>query len=308
MAEITASLVKELREKTGAGMMDCKKALTETDGNLEEALDWLRKKGLSAAAKKAGRTAAEGLVAVVTEGTRGAVLEINAETDFVSRNDQFQEYVNKVVRIALEKGGDMEALAAADYPGTGRNVADELTQLIATIGENMSLRRAEVLSVDKGVVAGYIHSPVSESLGRIGVIVALESEGDQDKLAALGKQLAMHVAAANPIALDQDSVDTAVLDREREVLADQARASGKPEDIINKMVEGRLRKFYEESVLLDQTFVIDGETKVSQVLEQAAKDVGAPVKLTGFVRYQLGEGIEKQESDFASEVAAAAGS
>lgn len=308
MAEITASLVKELREQTGAGMMDCKKALTETDGNLEEALDWLRKKGLSAAAKKAGRTAAEGLVAVVTEGTRGAILEVNAETDFVSRNDQFQEYVNKVARIVLEKGADMEALAAADYPGTGRNVADELTQLIATIGENMSLRRAEVLSVDKGVVSGYIHSPVSESLGRIGVIVALESEGDQDKLAALGKQLAMHVAAANPMALDQDSVDTAVLDREREVLADQARASGKPEDIINKMVEGRLRKFYEESVLLEQTFVIDGETKVSQVLEQAAKDVGAPVKLTGFVRYQLGEGIEKQESDFASEVAAAAGS
>ncbi|MFC4351499.1 translation elongation factor Ts [Fodinicurvata halophila] len=307
MAEITASLVKELREKTGAGMMDCKKALTETDGNLEEALDWLRKKGLSAAAKKAGRTAAEGLVAVVTESTRGAILEVNAETDFVSRNDQFQEYVNKVAGIVLEKGADMEALAATDYPGTGRNVADELTQLIATIGENMSLRRAEVLSVDKGVVSGYIHSPVSESLGRIGVIVALESEGDQAKLADLGKQLAMHVAAASPMALDQDSVDTAILDREREVLADQARASGKPEDIINKMVEGRLRKFYEESVLLEQTFVIDGESKVSQVLEQAEKDVGAPVKLTGFVRYQLGEGIEKQESDFASEVAAAAG-
>lgn len=307
MAEITASLVKELREKTGAGMMDCKKALKETEGNLEEALDWLRKKGLSAAAKKADRTAAEGLVAIATEGQRGAILEVNAETDFVSRNEQFQAYVSKVVGIALEKGGDIDTLAAVDYPGTGRNVADELTQLIATIGENMSLRRSEVLSVDKGVVSGYIHSQVVESLGRIGVIVALESDGDAEKLAALGKQIAMHVAAANPMALDRDGVDTAVLDREREVLADQARASGKPEDIINKMVEGRLRKFYEESVLLEQTFVIDGETKVSDVLEQAAKDVGAPVKLTGFVRYQLGEGKEKQESDFASEVAAAAG-
>jgi len=306
MAEITAALVKELREKTGAGMMDCKKALTETGGDVEAAVDWLRKKGLAAAAKKAGRTAAEGLIGVVTDGPRGAVVEVNAETDFVGRNDKFQAYVTTVTGLAVQQGGDLQALSAAAYPGTGRSVAEELTQLIATIGENMSLRRAQALSVGSGVVAGYVHGQVVEGLGKIGVLVALESEGDTAKLAALGKQLAMHVAAANPVAVDRDGVDTTLLDREREVLADQARASGKAEEIIAKMVEGRLRKFYEEVCLLEQVFVIDGESKVSKVLEAAAKDVGAPVKITGFARFQLGEGIEKEESDFAAEVAAAA--
>jgi len=306
MAEITAALVKELREKTGAGMMDCKKALTETGGDVEAAVDWLRKKGLAAAAKKAGRTAAEGLVGVATDGTRGAVVEVNAETDFVGRNDKFQGYVTTVAGLAVQQGGELEALSAVAYPGTGRSVGEELTQLIATIGENMSLRRAQALAVGSGVVAGYVHGQVVEGLGKIGVLVALESEGDTAKLAALGKQLAMHVAAANPVAIDRDGVDTTLLDRERDVLADQARASGKAEEIIAKMVEGRLRKFYEEVCLLEQVFVIDGESKVSKVLEAAAKDVGAPVKITGFARFQLGEGIEKEESDFAAEVAAAA--
>jgi len=307
MAEITASLVKELREKTGAGMMDCKKALNETQGDLEGAVDWLRKKGLAAAAKKSGRVAAEGLVAVATAGTKGAVVEVNAETDFVARNDKFQAFAAKSAELALATGGDVEALKAAAYPGTSHTAQDELTSLIATVGENMNLRRAVTLSVSAGVVVSYVHSAIAPGLGKIGVLVALESTGDAGKLADLGKQIAMHIAAARPDALDIADVDSSSLERERNVLAEQARASGKPENIIEKMVEGRVRKYYEEVCLLEQTYVIDGETKVRKVVENAAKDIGAPVKVTAFTRFALGEGIEKAQSDFAAEVAAAAG-
>ncbi|MEO3431682.1 translation elongation factor Ts [Inquilinus sp. CAU 1745] len=304
MAEITAALVKELREKTGAGMMDCKKALAESGGDVEAAVDWLRKKGLAAAAKKSGRVAAEGLVGVATRGTAGAVVEVNSETDFVARNDKFQAFVAKLAELSLDADGDVEALKATDYPGTGRNAADELTHMIATIGENMNLRRTASLSVAEGVVTSYVHNSVVPGLGKIGVIVALESAAPADKLNELGRSIAMHIAAARPEALDVSSVDASLLDREREVLSDQARASGKPEEIIAKMVEGRLRKYYEEVVLLEQVYVIDGETKVKDVVAKAGKDLGAPVALKGFVRYTLGEGVEKEESDFASEVAA----
>ena len=307
MAESTAALVKELREKTGAGMMDCKKALAETAGDLEGAVDWLRKKGLAAAAKKAGRVAAEGLVAVVCDGTKGAVVELNAETDFVARNDGFQAFVKTVADVALTTDGTLEAVKAAAYPEGGRTVEEQVTHMIASIGENMNLRRTTLLSVSKGVVAAYIHSAVQPGLGKIGVLVGLESEGDAAKLEEVGKQIAMHVAAANPLFLNRESVNTEALDRERNVLADQARASGKAEDIIEKMVEGRLRKYYEEVCLLEQIFVIDGESKITKVVEGLAKELGTPVALTGFVRFALGEGIEKEESDFAAEVAAAAG-
>jgi elongation factor Ts len=303
MAEITAALIKDLRDKTGAGMMDCKQALVAAEGSIEGAVDWLRKKGLATAAKKSGRVAAEGLVGVAAGVREGAIVEVNAETDFVARNDQFQDYVHTVAKLALTSSADMESLKQMPHP-SGRSVAEELTQLIATVGENMSLRRAVKLSVNQGVVSTYIHNALAPGLGRIGVLVALESTGDQDKLAALGRQIAMHVAAARPDALNIADVDTAALDRERSILVDQARASGKPENIIEKMVEGRLRKYYEEVVLLEQVYVIDGETKVSKVVEAAAKDVGAPVALTGFVRFALGEGIDKGESDdFAAEVA-----
>ena len=305
MAEITAALVKDLREKTGAGMMDCKKALGETGGDMEAAVDWLRKKGLAAAAKKSGRVAAEGLVGVTSSGTSGAVVEINAETDFVARNEGFQAYVKAVTQLAAGTG-DIEALKGKPYPGTGRTVADELTHLIATIGENMSIRRVKQLTVGSGVVATYMHSALTPGLGKIGVLVALESTGDQGKLQELGRQIAMHIAAARPEALDIADVDPTALNRERDVLADQARASGKPEEIIAKMVEGRLRKYYEEVVLLEQLYVIDGETKVRKVVEAAAKELGAPVKLAGFVRFALGEGIDKGTADFASEVASMA--
>lgn len=304
MADITASMVKELRESTGAGMMDCKKALGEVDGDMEAAIDWLRKSGLAAAAKKAGRTAAEGLVAVVAEGSGGAMVEVNAETDFVARNDQFQAFVSNVAGVALEVGGDVDAIAKAPING-GDNVADTLTNLVATIGENMSLRRAVRLSVDNGVVASYVHNAVSPGLGKIGVLVALESTGDRDALSALGRQLAMHVAAAAPQWATIEEIDPAVLDRERQVLSDQAKESGKPENIIEKMVEGRIRKYYEEVVLLEQEYVIDGESKIKKVLEDAASEVGAPVALAGFARFALGEGIEREENDFAAEVAAA---
>ncbi|MBB4285603.1 translation elongation factor Ts [Roseospira goensis] len=303
MAEITASLVKDLREKTGAGMMDCKKALKETDGDLDAAVDWLRKKGLAAAAKKAGRVAAEGLVAVTTDGTRGAALELNAETDFVARNETFQDLVETLAKLALTEGADIEALKGKPYPGTDRTVEEELTHQVATIGENMNLRRAARLEVGQGIVAGYVHNAVRPGLGRIGVLVALESAGDAAKLAELGKSIAMHVAAAAPQYLTRDEVDTAALDRERAVLTEQARESGKPENIIEKMVEGRLRKFYEEVCLLDQTYVMDNESKVGKVVEAAGKDMGAPVTLAGFVRFNLGEGIEKEDKDFAAEVA-----
>ncbi|UYN93020.1 MAG: elongation factor Ts [Enhydrobacter sp.] len=304
MAEITATLVKELREKTGAGMMDCKKALGETQGDLEKAVDWLRTKGLSAAAKKAGRVAAEGLVGVVASGNRGAVVEVNAETDFVGRNETFQKFVAATARIALENGGDMTRIAAAPYPGTGRDVQAELTNLIATIGENMSLRRAASLSVSDGVVAAYVHNSVATDLGKIGVLVALESSGDKTKLAGLAKQLAMHVAATNPQSLTVADLDKALIERERSVLAEKAGQSGKAADIVAKMVEGGLRKFHQEVVLLEQAFVIDGKTKVSKVVEDAAKQVGGTVRLAGFLRFALGEGIEKKSEDFAAEVAA----
>jgi elongation factor Ts len=306
MAEITAALVKELREKTGAGMMDCKKALAETKGDLETAFDWLRKKGLAAAAKKAGRVAAEGLVGLTTEGTRGALVEVNSETDFVARNQDFQNFVSQVSKLALGTK-DVEALAAAAYPGTGKTVAEILTQLIATIGENMTLRRMVSLSVGRGAVVGYVHNAQAPGLGKIGVLVALESTGDPAKLGALGKQLAMHVAAANPQALTIAGVDPAALERERTVLAEQSRASGKPEEIIAKMVEGRLRKFYEEVVLLEQTYVIDGESKVKAAVAAAAKEIGAPVEIKAFHRMALGEGIQREQKDFAAEVAAQLG-
>lgn len=309
MAKITAALVKELRESTGAGMMDCKTALAETDGDVEAAIDWLRKKGLSAAAKKSGRVAAEGLVGVAVDGPKGAILEVNAETDFVGRNESFQGFVETATGLALGVDGDLEKLKGVDVPGTGRNVADQVTHLIATIGENMNLRRSEGLSVSKGVVAAYVHSAVKPGLGKIGVLVGLESDGDAGKLEALGKQLAMHVAAANPRFTSTDEVDQDTLDRERQVLTDQAKESGRPDDVIAKMVEGRMRKFYEEVVLLEQIYVIsEDKAKVSKVLEDAAKDVGAPIKLTGFVRFALGEGIEREDKDFAAEVAEAVGS
>ncbi len=293
MAEITAALVKELRQKTGAGMMDCKKALTETGGNLEESVDLLRKKGITAAEKKADRVAVEGLVGVITEGTRGALVEVNSETDFVARNDTFQDFVNKVTRLALDTGGDPEALGAANYPG-GASVKEALTELIAKIGENLGLRRSGVLQVSQGVVASYVHNQAAPGLGKIGVLVALESAGDADKLAAFGRQLAMHVAAAAPQVVSAEDADATALERERSILAEQARASGKPEEIVEKMVQGRLRKYYEEICLLDQTFVIDTESKVRQAIEAAGKDAGAPIAVTGFQRFQIGEGIERE--------------
>jgi elongation factor Ts len=307
MAEITAALVKELREKTGAGMMDCKKALAETSGDLENAVDWLRKKGLAAAAKKAGRVAAEGLVGVATQGKVGAVVEVNSETDFVARNEGFQSFVKTATEQAL-KARDVEALKTAPAPGGGM-IADTLTNLVAKIGENMSIRRMARLEVGQGAVISYVHNALTPGLGKIGVLVALESTAPADKLAEFGKQLAMHVAAANPQFLDLASVDKAAVDRERQVLIAQAKqdpkSAGKPDDIIGKMVEGRLRKFYEDVVLTEQVFVIDGETRVSKVIDAAGKTAGAPVKVAGFARFALGEGIEKAPAgDFAAEVAA----
>lgn len=308
MTEISPSLVKALREKTGAGMMDCKKALSEVAGDIEAAVDWLRKKGLAAAAKKAGRVAAEGLVGVSSSSDNriGAVVEINAETDFVARNPQFQSLVSQVAGIAVSSGESVETLANASYPGEGGTVAGEVARLIGVIGENMALRRSARLEISQGVVSTYIHSMVSPGLGRIGVLVALESDGPTDKLQDLGKKIAMHVAAAVPHALSIDEVDSAALERERNVLIEQARASGRPEDVIVKMVEGRIRKYYEEVVLLEQPYVIDGKTKISDVVAQSAKELGCSITLKGFVRYNLGEGIEKQETDFAAEVAAQA--
>jgi elongation factor Ts len=298
MAEITAALVKQLREMTGAGMMDSKRALTETGGAIDAAVDWLRKKGLAAAAKKSGRVAAEGLVGVAGDGTRAAMVEVNAETDFVARNETFQAYVETVARLALTHP-DLEALKAAPF-GSGRTVAEELTHLVATIGENMSLRRVAVLSVGQGVVASYVHNALKPGLGRIGVLAALEGPAGETLL-KLGREVGMHVAAARPTALDTGSVDPAELARERAVLSEQAAASGKPPAVIEKMVEGRIRKFYEEVVLLEQVWVHDGESRVKAVVAKAG------ATLSGFARFQLGEGIEKEASDFAAEVAAAAG-
>ena len=298
MTQISAEHIKTLRETTGAGMLDCRKALAETGGNMEEAIDWLRKKGLSAAAKKSGRVAAEGVVAVAVKGNKGAAIELNSETDFVARNEQFQALASKIAGLALDQGQDVEALKAA--------VANDVTNAIATIGENMNLRRCAVLSVSKGVVCSYVHNAVAPNMGKIAILLAVESEGAADKVEAFGKQIAMHIAAARPDVLTTADVDAGKLERERAIFREQAQASGKPADVIEKMVEGRVRKYYEEVVLMEQLFVIDGKTKISQVVADAAKTVGAPVKLTGFVRFQLGEGIEKQQSDFAAEVAAAA--
>lgn len=303
MTQITASMVKELREKSGAGMMDAKKALQEVDGDMEAAIDFLRKKGVAKADKKSSRTAAEGLVAIISEGNKGAVVEVNAETDFVARNEEFQKFVNNVVQKAMTVDS-LDGLMVADYDG--KSVAETLTNLIATIGEHMGVRRMEGLSVSEGAVVGYVHNAAAPNLGKIGVLVALESTGDQDKLQALGKQIAMHIAAAFPQCLTRDDVDPAVLERERNVIREQALAEGKPAEIVEKMLEGRIRKYYEEVCLMDQTFVMDGETKISKLLENAASDVGAPVELKAYARYQLGEGIEKVEEDFAAEVASVA--
>ncbi|HPD83123.1 MAG: translation elongation factor Ts [Alphaproteobacteria bacterium] len=299
MTQITASMVKELREKSGAGMMDAKKALEEVNGNMEEAVDFLRKKGLAKAEKKSSRTAAEGLVAIVSNGTTGAVVEVNSETDFVARNENFQTFVKNISEKALEVQ-DLAALMAADYQG--KSVQDTLTNLVATIGENMNVRRMEKLSVNDGVVVGYVHNAVAPNLGKIGVLIALESTGDKAKLEALGKQIAMHTAAAFPKYLKRDDVDASAMEREKDIIRAQALAEGKPAEIVEKMLEGRMRKFYEEICLMDQTFVIDGETKISKLLENAASDVGAPVELKSYARIQLGEGIEKEEEDFAAEV------
>ncbi len=303
MAEISANAVKELREKTGAGMMDCKKALTEAAGDMEAAIDWLRKKGLSAAAKKAGRVAAEGLVAVIANGTKGTAVEVNAETDFVGRNEQFQSYVRTVADVAHNTTTDLEKLKTQAYPGTGRDVAGEITHLIATVGENMNIRRATQISVKEGVVCSYVHNALAPNIGKIGVLVALESKADAAKLQALGKQIAMHIAAARPEFLDVGSVDAKAVERERAIFTEQAAAQGKPAEIVAKMVEGRVKKYYDEVCLLEQTFVVDGETKIKAVVEKAGKELGTPVQLTAFVRYHLGEGIEKEQTDFAAEVA-----
>ena len=299
MAQISAALVKELRDKTGAGMMDCKKALSETGGDVEEAVDWLRKKGVASAAKKAGRVAAEGLVGTFVEGNRGALVEINCETDFVARNEEFQGFVASCAKLALEAGGDLEALAGAAYPDGSGSVQEKLTNMIATIGENMNLRRTAVVSVEQGAVSAYVHNNVAPGLGKIGVLVGLESGADAERLQAVGRNLAMHIAFAAPQAVDVSSVSAATLERERNVLVEQARASGRPEDIIEKMVEGRLRKFYEEIVLLEQPYSgppsqdIEAEAKLSKALDKLGKDLGSEVKISGFSRFHLGEGIEK---------------
>jgi elongation factor Ts len=306
MAEITAATVKELRERTGAGMMECKKALAETNGDMEAAIDWLRAKGLSAAAKKAGRTAAEGLVGVAVEGNRGALLEVNSETDFVAKNELFQDFVRNAAQIALQKGTDIDAIAAADYPAGG-TVSEALTNNIAKIGENQSLRRAAIAEVIEGVVVPYVHNQVAPGLGKIGVLVALESAAPADTLNALGKQIAMHVAAANPLALNADELDPALVERERGVAMEKAKESGKPQNIVEKMVEGGLAKFRKDNALLSQLFVMDNKTPVAEVIAQAAKEAGTGIVLKCFTRFQLGEGIEKKQEDFAAEVAAAAG-
>jgi elongation factor Ts len=307
MAEVTAATVKELRERTGAGMMDCKKALGEASGDMEAAIDWLRTKGLAAAAKKAGRTAAEGLVGVSVRGSRGAVVEVNSETDFVSRNEQFQEFVRTVAGLALDQADDdVDALLRASWPGGG-TVEEKLTSNIATIGENQSVRRVAGVEVGQGTVVSYVHNAVVSGLGKIGVLVGLESSGDKSALNTLGKQLAMHIAAANPLALRGEDLDPGLIERERAIAKEKALETGKPAEIAAKMVDGAIAKFRKENALLSQLFVMDNKTKVEDVIAAQAKEIGAPVTLKAYVRFQLGEGIEKKESDFAAEVAAAAG-
>ena len=305
MANITASMVKGLRDKTGAGMMDCKNALNETGGDMEAAIDWLRKKGISKAAKKAGRAAAEGLVGVAVDAGTGVLLEVNAETDFVARNEEFKSFVKDAARLALTEGADVEKLLAA--PMGSSTVRQTLTEMVAKIGENMSVRRAAAISVNPGVVAAYVHNPASPELGKIGVLVGLKSSADKEKLSLLAKQLAMHVAAAAPLALTRAHMSKDVVDREYAIQKDLAMQSGKPEAVVEKMMEGRMRKYYEETVLMQQTFVIDGETQISKLIEKASKDLGVPVEIEGFVRFQVGEGIDKVEADFADEVAQMAG-
>lgn len=301
---ITATLVKDLREKTGAGMMDCKKALTETNGNFEDAIDWLRKKGLSAAAKKSGRVAAEGLTAVSVNGLVGAAVEVNSETDFVARNEKFQSMVSGVSALALN-ASDIDSLKAMKM-ASGLTVEEEIVENIATIGENLNLRRVETARVSDGVISSYVHNAVADGLGKIAVLVALESNGDKSKLNALGKQIAMHIAAARPQSLNVESLDQSLIARERDIFFEQSRASGKPDNIIEKMVDGRIRKFYEEAVLLEQVFVIDGKTKIKDVIETLAKEMNTTIELKSFVRFELGEGIVQEEKDFAAEVAAVA--
>ncbi len=304
MAEISASLVKELRELTGAGMMDCKSALAENKGDIEAAVDWLRKRGLSKAAKKAGRIAAEGLVGIAVEGGKGVVVEVNSETDFVARNDHFQGLVKLITQVALHHGADVEKIKAAKA-GSG-TIAEAIASGIATIGENLNLRRAAMLKVGSGAIGSYMHNSIADGLGRIGVVVALESKGKADALADFGRKVAMHVAAANPQAIAPSALAPAVIARERDVIADKARAAGKPANVIEKIVESGLKTFYKEVCLLDQAYVHDPAKSVAQALKEAESQTGAPVKITGFVRYALGEGVEKQEQDFAAEVAAAA--
>ncbi|WP_265518438.1 translation elongation factor Ts [Nitratireductor luteus] len=303
---ISAAQVKQLREMTGAGMMDCKTALAENGGDIEAAVDWLRKKGMSKADKKAGRTAAEGLIGVATDAGSAVVVEVNSETDFVARNDAFQDLVRNVASVALSTDGSVEAVSAAAYPDSGKSVQDTIKDAIATIGENMALRRSAKLSVSKGAVASYVHNAAADNLGKIGVLVAIETEGSAEAAAAFGRQVAMHVAAVNPLALNDTDVDPAAVAREKEIFSDQARQSGKPENIIEKMVEGRMRKFFEEVVLLKQAFVVNPDVTVEQALKEAEKEIGAPAKITGFIRFALGEGIERATSDFAAEVAAVA--
>ena len=301
-----ATDVKNLRERTGAGMMDCKKALAENGGEMEASVDWLRAKGLSAAAKKAGRTAAEGLVGVAVEGNKGAIVEVNSETDFVAKNDQFQGFVRDVSKLALTTGSDIAALGNSAYP-SGGTVAEALTNNIATIGENQSLRRAAVLDVDQGVVVSYVHNAAAPNMGKIGVLVAIESAASAEVLTALGKHLAMHIAAANPLALNAEGLDADLLARERAIAVEKANESGKPANIVEKMVDGTMAKFAKENALLSQLYVIDGKTPVADVVAQAAKDAGSSITVKAFKRFQLGEGIEKANSDFAAEVAAASG-
>ena len=306
MTTITAKMVKDLREKTGAGMMDCKAALNETAGDMEAAVDWLRTKGLAKAAKKAGRVAAEGLIGLAADAKEAALVEVNSETDFVARNQKFQEMVSKVAEVALKVKGDLDKLGEDKYPGGKGSVADTIKEMIGAIGENMTLRRTVYLAAKNGVVASYIHNVIAPGLGKIGVIVALESTGDAETLKGFGRQVAMHIAHANPQAIDVASLDKALIERERAVLTEQAKESGKAALVIEKMVEGRLRKFYEEVVLLAQVFVFDSDLTVAKALATAEKDAGAPIKITGFHRLALGEGIDRPDSDFAGEVAAAA--
>ncbi len=307
MAEITAALVKELREKSGAGMMDCKKALAENNGDIEAAIDWLRAKGIAKADKKSGRTAAEGLIGVATMGHKAVLVEINSETDFVARNDAFQDLVRGVAQVALGTDGNVESVGSAIYPATGKTVTDSIKDAVATIGENMTLRRAAMLEVEHGVVATYIHNAAGDGIGKLGVLVALKSVGDKAVLASIGRQVAMHVAATAPLAVRAEEVDAAVAERERNVFIEQSRASGKPDNIIEKMVEGRMRKFFEEVALLSQAFVVNPDQTVGEAVKAAEKEAGAAIEVTAIARLLLGDGVEKEESDFAAEVAAAAG-